>query len=318
MSGYFRMSADEWEPEHYKGRWSPENKAPRWWAFADASWYIDRRRLPAARTLAAEWGWSKSMAYDFAREVVMAQLEWEKRADERAYLLTLLPAPDKTRTPTVKSAGQAPDNEAPTNADNVKDERTNDGQTQDTFRTNGGHLTGADLDPASSAASTSSQTQDAAAPAAPSEMTRSRTADEDTLYAAYRGFRPRIPPTPTPDTRKHLRRILTEAGGIEPAGLYLAWTFQSQDERALQVQGKAPWPGGKVNPMLSLEELGRHIGSRMPMAEAWDARGRRNGPQAPPGQAPRPTRGTLASELFADDPDPAPRPNAINTTWSEA
>jgi hypothetical protein len=33
---------------------------------------------------------------------------------------------------------------------------------------------------------------------------------------------------------------------------------------------------------------------------------------------PRPTRGTLASELFADDPEPAPRPNAVNTTWSEA
>jgi hypothetical protein len=41
-------------------------------------------------------------------------------------------------------------------------------------------------------------------------------------------------------------------------------------------------------------------------------------PGTPPGQAPRPTRGTLASELFADDPEPAPRPNAVNTTWSEA
>jgi hypothetical protein len=166
MSGYFRMSADEWEPEHYKGRWSPESKAPRWWAFADASWYIDRRRLPAARTLAAEWGWSKSMAYDFAREVVMAQLEWEKRADERAYLLTLLPAPDKTRTPTVKSAGQAPDTEATTNAENAEAERTDDGQNQDKVRTDSGHLTGADLDPTSSTASTSTSTHTDAAPAA--------------------------------------------------------------------------------------------------------------------------------------------------------
>jgi hypothetical protein len=98
--------------------------------------------------------------------------------------------------------------------------------------------------------------------------------DEATLYAAYRGARPRVPATPTPDSRKHIRRILTECGGLEQAGLYLGWTFQSQDERARQVRGEAPWPGGKVNAMTSLEELGRHVGSRMPMAEAWESRGR--------------------------------------------
>ncbi len=36
MSGYFRMSADEWEPEHYRSRWTPENRAPRWWAWLRA------------------------------------------------------------------------------------------------------------------------------------------------------------------------------------------------------------------------------------------------------------------------------------------
>jgi hypothetical protein len=268
-------------------------------------------QFPGRTELMKRWDWT-----DRAVRSLLASEDWQdpNRPVAKEQLRQSFKGARKGEAEACPMTRQWPANEspmtAPTNADNppiVSNERPMAVQSMSIAR--------ASSEPRST---TEPRTTQEAAHAAPSELAKARTSDEDTLYAAYRGFRPRIPPTPTPDTRKHLRRILTEAGGIEPAGLYLAWTFQSQDERALQVQGKAPWPGGKVNPMLSLEELGRHIGSRMPMAEAWDARGRRNGPQAPPGQAPRPTRGTLASELFADDPDPAPRPNAINTTWSEA
>lgn len=70
MSGYVKMSADEWEPEHYRGAWSPENRAPRWWAFMDCSWSVDRLKVPSVSEMAAAWGWSKSSAYDLLQEVL--------------------------------------------------------------------------------------------------------------------------------------------------------------------------------------------------------------------------------------------------------
>jgi hypothetical protein len=270
-------------------------------------------QFPGRTELMKRWGWE-----DRAVRKLLAAEDWQdpNRPVAKEQLRQSFKGARKGEADACPMTRQWSANEppmtAPANADNqpiASNERPMAVQSMSIAR--------ASSEPRST---TEPRTQEAA-PAAPSEPTpKARTSDEDTLYAAYRGFRPRIPPTPTPDTRKHLRRILTEAGGIEPAGLYLAWTFQSQDERALQVQGKAPWPGGRLNAMLSLEELGRHVGSRMPMAEAWDARGRRSGPQAPPGQAPRTPRGTLASDLFRDDPEPDPKPraNALDANWSEA
>jgi hypothetical protein len=304
----------EWWPgiaSMFAGEWTREA------AMMDLRWHavevrVFGRAFPSRPQFMARWGWTERRVRD-----LLAASEWQDPAFPMS-LADLRGEKVRTRSDEGPAKVRATSAEARTNAEDAP-ERSDERPAEVRSRSDEGPQARSSQSPITV---TDHRDTQEAAHAAPSELTRepakARTSDEDTLYAAYRGFRPRIPPTPTPDTRKHLRRILTEAGGIEPAGLYLAWTFQSQDERALQVQGKAPWPGGKVNPMLSLEELGRHIGSRMPMAEAWDARGRRNGPQAPPGQAPRPTRGTLASELFADDPDPAPRPNAINTTWSEA
>jgi hypothetical protein len=104
--------------------------------------------------------------------------------------------------------------------------------------------------------------------------------DEDALYAAYHGHRPRTAPTPTPDTRRHLRRILTECGGLERAATYLAWTFQSQDQYAMQLRKEAPWLDGKLIFRADLESLSVHVGKRMAQAEEWEARGRGAAPEA--------------------------------------
>jgi len=182
MSGYFRMSADEWEPEHYRSRWTTENRAPRWWAWADASWYIDRRRLPAARKLAEEWGWTKSVAYAFARNVAIAQLGWELRADVREYLDALI-STDKTRTRTIKTQGQNPDNRTPANADNPFDGRTNGGHFADTSRTDRGHLTGARSESSSTPAATATAT--GTPEIAPAVAGRASSKSSRKLSAAY-------------------------------------------------------------------------------------------------------------------------------------
>lgn len=79
---------------------------------------------------------------------------------------------------------------------------------------------------------------------------------------------------------------MTEAGTLDAAALYLDWIHEADDERARQVRGEAPWPDGRLTVMLSLEELARKVGSRLPHAEAWAARGRRppvtSGGSAPP------------------------------------
>ena len=155
VSGYFRMSADEWEPEHYRSRWTPENRAPRWWAWADCAWYIDRRRLPAARKLAEHWGWTKSSAYAFARSVAIEQRAWELRPDVRTYLDGLI-SPDKTRTATVELRGQVLDTRVPSNAEKSAGAWTEPGHFSDTSRTDRGHLTGARSESTSTAASSPS------------------------------------------------------------------------------------------------------------------------------------------------------------------
>lgn len=99
--------------------------------------------------------------------------------------------------------------------------------------------------------------------------------DAADLYRAYQARHPRKPIEATPDDRKHLARLLTEAGGLTEAVLYLDWIHESTDDRALQCQGRALWPDGKARAMLSLEELSRKVGSRLPHAQAWADRGRK-------------------------------------------
>jgi hypothetical protein len=121
---------------------------------------------------------------------------------------------------------------------------------------------------------------------------RAAPSDADTLYAAWRGWHPRAAPTPTPDGRKALKRILDECGGLERAGVYLAWVREAEDLHAQRLRGDEAWPGGDVTPRHDLVSLSRNIEPRMAAAEAWDARGRRppQGP-GPPGRGPPTSRG---------------------------
>jgi len=103
--------------------------------------------------------------------------------------------------------------------------------------------------------------------------------DAVALHAVYRGHRPRVAATPTPDSRKALSRILAECGDLDTAATYLAWTFESQDEHARQLRGDAPWPGGQVLARCDVVSLSRNVPPRLAAAQAWDARGRRDAPQ---------------------------------------
>jgi hypothetical protein len=143
------------------------------------------------------------------------------------------------------------------------------------------------------------------------------------LYAVYHTARPRTAPTATPDTRKHLRRILVECGNdLDSASLLLVWHFQSQDERARQARGEIPWPGdGKPRAMMALEQIASKVGSRLEMAREWDARGRREDPPAvfgrAAGAAHAPRRSSLLDQLSEPDGRDilAPRPNSIDTEF---
>ncbi len=200
MSGYFRMSADEWEPEHYRSRWTPENRAPRWWAWADCAWYIDRRRLPAARKLAEQWGWTKSTAYAFARSVAIEQRAWELRPDVRAYLDGLI-APDKTRTATVELRGQDSDTRGPLNAEKSTDVRTETGHFSDTSRTDRGHLTGARSESTSTAAPSPSASTPLRGVQGGGKASPSLDPFEDPNDPFYLPPEDRLPAQPTPAPR---------------------------------------------------------------------------------------------------------------------
>jgi len=145
--------------------------------------------------------------------------------------------------------------------------------------------------------------------------------DAAALHAVYRGHRPRTGATPTPDSRKALRRILAECGDdLDAAATYLAWTFTSQDLHAQQLRGDAPWLDGKVIARCDAVSLSRNVPPRLAAAQAWEARGRRGTPSIP-ARGPagtRNARGTLASDLFPDDDTPTPRPHAVDAAWSNA
>ena len=142
--------------------------------------------------------------------------------------------------------------------------------------------------------------------------------DDLTLYAVYRAHRPRSQPTPTPDNRKSLKRILAECGSVDSAGVYLAWVFQSQDHDARRLRGEVPWPDGKPVARLTLEELSRHIEPRLARALAWDARGRTVLHVAAPPEA-RGAKGMLAIHAFDDEPEESnPNPRVVlDAQWRQ-
>lgn len=127
---------------------------------------------------------------------------------------------------------------------------------------------------------------------------------------------------PTPDGRKALARILTECGGFERAGLYLAWVHESRDEWAMQLRGEAPWPaGGGIRARLSLEELARHVEGRLAQAEAWEARHRREIPPPAPvrgepfRRAPQKSIAQLLAERDAAEEADIPERIHVTDTW---
>jgi len=101
-------------------------------------------------------------------------------------------------------------------------------------------------------------------------------------YAAWRAAHPRAPTKPTPDARRAVERILVETAGVEHAAVYFAWVELSADEAACRLRGEAPWPDGTVTRRDDLESLSRHIPARLPLALAWEERGRRDAPRAAP------------------------------------
>ena len=98
----------------------------------------------------------------------------------------------------------------------------------------------------------------------------SRTADE--LYAVYQGLNPRRSPTPTPDTRKAMARILVECETFERAVLYLRWVAESQDLAALRLRKLAPWPDGELVQRNDPVSLSRNIAGRLDAVDAWAVR----------------------------------------------
>lgn len=145
-----------------------------------------------------------------------------------------------------------------------------------------------------------------------------------TVYEAYRLTHPRKSPTVSPGDRKLIRTILGECGGTtaaqldeatENAALLIEWVAQAQDERARQMRGEAPWPGGDLTKRDDLDSLSRHVEPRLLMALAWRDRGRRDEP--PPlrrAAPPRPNAPTpfvsIAEMRKALQSAPTPKPRA--------
>lgn len=81
-----------------------------------------------------------------------------------------------------------------------------------------------------------------------------------------------------------MKRILVEAGGIEPATIYLDWVHESQDTWARQLRGEVAWPGGDTVKRMDPVSLGRNLTSRLDQALDWDAKGRQTAPKATNGR----------------------------------
>lgn len=94
------------------------------------------------------------------------------------------------------------------------------------------------------------------------------------LYLTWKEAHPTAAGTPTATNRKALIMILAECGTEAAAHVYLRWVAESQDERARQLRGAAPWHDGQKISRDDLVSLSRHIPTRLSSALAWDARGR--------------------------------------------
>jgi hypothetical protein len=118
------------------------------------------------------------------------------------------------------------------------------------------------------------------------------------LYAVWRRAHPTAKGEPTPDARKALARILAECTDADQAAIYLSWVAESMDEDALRLRGLAPWPGGEIRRRDDLESLSRHIPARLPLALAWEARGRREAEPARMSSGMDPARRTKAESVI--------------------
>lgn len=118
------------------------------------------------------------------------------------------------------------------------------------------------------------------------------------LYAAWKANHPRSADDPTPSTRKALQTLLVECGNEHMALTYLDWVADSMDERAMQIRGDAPWPGGKASAdHNNLPSHASNVAGRLGMVEAWDARGRVN-VHPRPGPAPSANRPSKQAEAL--------------------
>lgn len=151
VSGYMRVPSRAWDPEHFQARWTTASPAPAWWVGIDIAWSIDREEVPSAREAGRLWGCSKSKASEIIREALAVQLEWETRADKRAFLQRMLArgeerpevrgrSVDKTQTTEPELQGRDADTGHTANAENPQNERTPGGRSVDEPRTDGGRL----------------------------------------------------------------------------------------------------------------------------------------------------------------------------------
>jgi hypothetical protein len=266
----------EWWPgivAMFSGEWTREA------AMMDLRWYAVERRVfrkafPSRRQLMPRWGWTERRV----RDLLAAPGEWQDPMHPMSV--------ESLRGEKVPTRSQRGPNEVPTtshadttNANNTQ-ERSQRGPNEVPTRSQQRPHARGSQSPTTVTAHREDNQEAAATAAAPRAPRKSEPADA--LHAVYRGHRPRVHATPTPDTRKALKRILAECGDdLDAAALYLAWTFESQDAHALQLRGEAPWPGGSVQARCDVVSLSRNIPPRLSAAQAWDARGRRDLPPQP-------------------------------------
>lgn len=263
----------EWWPciaAMLSGEWAREA------AMMDLRWHavevrVFRKAFPSRDRLAKRWGWSDKRV----RGLLAKPTEWQDHMHPMSVedLRGEKGQPRANRGPT---EGQPRANAEPTNAENDT-ERASEGPGKGQARASEGPHARVSPSPTTVTAHRE-DTQEAPAPAVAPSAPR-KPDDAAALHAVYRGHRPRVAVTPTPDSRKALSRILAECGDLDAAATYLAWAFESQDEHARQLRGDAPWPGGQVLARCDPVSLSRNIPPRLAAAQAWDARGRRDAPQ---------------------------------------
>jgi hypothetical protein len=272
---YFRVSPQAWEPQHYAASWTPEHPAPEWWATIDAAWMIDRLQLPPERDQAAAWGWTRDRTARFLTAKIKEQAENEPRPEKREAILILRSSrarPAKNQPEGHDRRSQESANRPALNADNshADQPRTSQEPAKNQPRTS---PRARDQLPTATATATAGEAPSEPSGTAPAAPPTAKPDPASDLYAVWKSAHPASRAL-TADGRKAAIRILAECGGLEPAATYLSWVRESQDERARQLRGDAPWPDGSTSRRDDLESLSRHIPSRLPLAQAWDERGR--------------------------------------------